>query len=234
MNRLFLNAPQATARLRLTRAGLMVAMVAAGLVLADCKAQAPKGQVVAVVNGQEITGQDLAAEARASGAQQGQTPALVLQRVVARVLLAQSARADGLDRYPGYPSDLARIQQDFLAQKVLKTTVKPPVKPTPQSLSAFIDAHPNIFKDRMRLQADEIKFRSSDDMKSLNGADTLASVASRLQSLNVPFTRETRTIDTAELPPPLAEKLMTVPQVRSSSSAIRISCWASSSKTVSP
>ena len=169
-----------------------------------------KGQVLAVVNGQEVTGQDLASEARADGGGT-QSRQAVVQRVIARILLAQAAHDNKLDSYPGYPSDVGRLQQDFLAQKMLKAAVKPPGKPTPAQQASFIAGHPNIFTNRTRLQADEIRFQSLDDMKSLNGAQTIAAVASRLQSLNVPFTRESRAIDTAELPAPLAEKLMTLP-----------------------
>jgi peptidyl-prolyl cis-trans isomerase C len=189
----------------------MLGLFAASLVLADCNGAPPKGQVLAVVNGQEVTGQDLAAEARATAGKGSQTRQAVLQRVIARVLLAQAAHADKLDRYPGYPSDVARLQQDFVAQKMVKAVVKAPANPAPAQETSFIDAHPNIFKDRMRLQADEIRFQSLDDMKSLDGAQTIPAVASRLQSLNVPFNRESRTIDTAELPPALAEKLLALP-----------------------
>lgn len=209
MNPCFVNPRRPVSSVRgRERAVLALGVLAAAASLAACKGHAPTGQVVAVVNGQEITGQDLAAEARASGAQTRQQ---AMQRVVSRVLLAQSAHAKGLDNYPGYPSEVARLQQDLLAQKALKAVVKPPAKPTPAAVAAFISAHPYMFKDRVRLQADEIKFQSADDMKSLADAANVASVAERLQSLNIPFARQTRTLDTAELPEPLAEKFLSVP-----------------------
>ncbi len=167
--------------------------------------------MLAVVNGQEVTAQDVAAEQRASPAEGRQSPPLVLQHVVARVLLAQGAHAQKLDRYPGFPSDMARIQQSILAQKLLQTTVKPAVKPTPADVDRFIADHPYAFRNRMRVNVDEIRFQSSDNMKSVQGADSLPAVLSRLKTLGMQVDHQSRTADTAQLPTFFAQKLATTP-----------------------
>jgi EpsD family peptidyl-prolyl cis-trans isomerase len=175
--------------------------------LAGCGTPAPKGQVLATVNGREVTGQDLLAEQRASGVQDGGDRRVLLQRVVSRVLLAQAAHARKLDTYPGYPSDVARVQEEFLAQKTLRSVVKPPLASTAAQVTEFMGSHPYMFASRMNIQLDEIRFQTGDGLKSLSGLNEMQAVVSRLKSLNTAFNRQTRTIDTAQLPPVVADQL---------------------------
>jgi EpsD family peptidyl-prolyl cis-trans isomerase len=189
-------------------AGVQVAALA--LALAACKPGGPSGQVVATVNGKEITTQDLLSQARANGNAR-QDPRAVLEEVIARVLLSQSAHTQKLDAYPGYPSDLVRLQQSFLAEKALQQMVKPGAPPTPAEIAAFEAAHPYLFASRAKLQVNEIRFETADNMKSLQGADNLAGVISKLKSVNTPFDQKSQTLDTAQMPTELAAHLVTVP-----------------------
>ena len=193
------------------RNGKTLAVATLALALADCSDHKPTGQVVAIVNNQEITAQDLNAEARGEGAGRAADPKILLQKVVARVLLAQDAHKRGLDRYPGYPSDVARMQQTFLAQKLVQSTVKPLTSPTPQQLNAFMEAHPFTFKNRERIDLTELQIQGSDAVKSVQGIDSLSALTARLKMLNSPVKQQDRTVDTAELPPPLAAKLLSEP-----------------------
>jgi peptidyl-prolyl cis-trans isomerase C len=195
----------------LARAGLCLALCAVVMTAAGCKAKSPSGQVVATVNGKEITGQDLLSEARGSGAKGRQDPRVLLQRVIARQLLAQFGHEQKVDAYPGYPSDLLRLQQDFLAQKALQSVVKPPPPPSASDIAAFEAAHPYVFAKRMRIQTDQIRFQTNDDLKSLAGAADMKGLVSRLTSLNTPFDRQDQTLDTAELPAALADKIVAAP-----------------------
>jgi len=181
------------------------------LTMGGCTAKAPSGQVVATVDGKEVTDQDLSSEARASGAGDHQDPRILLQRVIARVLLADAAHARKLDAYPGYPSDIIRLQQSFLAEKTLQEAVKPPAPPSSAEVAAFIAAHPYAFGNRMRIHLDEIRFQTTDNLNSVSGAVDLPALVSRLKSLSTPFARETRLVDTAQLPAPMADKIATAP-----------------------
>ncbi len=190
-----------------------IAVASLAVLLADCNGHTPTGQVVAVVNNQEVTTQDLGAEARADGpAAASADPKLLLQKVIARILLAQDAHKRGLDRYPGYPSDIARLQQGFLAQKLVQTTVKPVTAPQPGQLSAFMDARPFMFKDRARLTLTEVQMPGADSVKTVQGIQSMSELISRLKALNVTYKQQDRTIDSAELPPPLAQKLASEPE----------------------
>ena len=203
MNRL--NKPQLSRSRWLRRCGAL-SLLAAGLTLQGCNAGAPKGQVVAVVNGQEITYQDLSAEARA-GRVQHADPKALLQKVLGRVLLAQDGHSRGLDRYPGYPSDIARLQQTFLAERVVQTRIKPPTaSPSADDVRAFMLAHPFIFANRMRVELDELHYQNGAGVKGLEQMSDLTEVTTRLKELSVPFDRQTHTVDTADLPAALAQR----------------------------
>jgi len=180
------------------------------LAIAGCKPGGPSGQVVATVNGKEITSQDLVAEARATGNTRGSAQAL-LQEVIARNLLAQSAHDQKLDAYPGYPSDLVRIQQTFLAEKAVGKIVKPVGPPAPAAVAAFEAAHPYQFAQRAKVQVNEVRFETADNLKSMEGVDDLPGVVSKLKALNTPFEQHTQTLDTAQMPDPLAARIVAAP-----------------------
>jgi EpsD family peptidyl-prolyl cis-trans isomerase len=182
-----------------------------GLLLADCSAPTPKGQVVAVVNGQEVTVQDINSEAIAEGPRRTSDPKVLLQKVIARVLFAQQAHTLGLDQYAGYPADQNRIKQTFLAQKAASKLVTPPPPPTPAQIQAFIDQHPTIFKDRSRISVDEISFDPSVNANMLQTESTLSGLASRLKSIDAQFQQQSRVLDTADLPPQFDQKLESQP-----------------------
>ena len=181
------------------------------LALSGCgRHGAPHGQVVAVIDGQEVTFQDLAAQSRADG-QPREDPRVLLQKVLGRVLLAQEAKRRGLDRYPGYPSDLAAIQQSFLAQKEVRTVVKPTSAPTPAQVSSFIAARPAAFARREKIVVNEIVIHDALDKKALQEPDGIDQLERKLNTLNATFDKRQLEVDTAELPPPLASRLLDAP-----------------------
>jgi EpsD family peptidyl-prolyl cis-trans isomerase len=182
-----------------------------GLLLADCSARTPKGQVVAVVNGQEVTVQDINSEAIAEGPRRTSDPKVLLQKVIARVLFAQQAHTLGLDQYAGYPADQNRIKQTFLAQKAASKLVTPPPTPTPAQIQTFIGQHPTIFKDRQRISVDEISFDPSVNANMLQTETTLSGLAARLKSIDAQFQQQSRVLDTADLPPQFDQKLEAQP-----------------------
>jgi peptidyl-prolyl cis-trans isomerase C len=182
------------------------------MALQACHGGAPKGQVVATVNGQEITYQDLSAEARAERVQRAD-PKAILQKVIARVLFAQDAHNKGMDRYPGYPADIKRLDQTFLAERNVQSQLKPPnTAPSSTELRAFELARPFVFANRMRIELDELHFANNTGVKGLEQMTDLSQVTERLKSLGVPVDRQTRTVDTADLPPPLAQRFASAPE----------------------
>ena len=197
-------------RVRLRRAPIFIAGTLASIVLSGCGAKMPKGQVVAVVNGEEVTTQDLQAEQRALGTGPV-SPRVLTQRVVDRVLLAQAAHAERLDADPGLPADMLRLRQDYLVQRLIRADVKPAPPPTPGQVDGFIRSHPLLFAERARLSLSELRFEGVDDSKTLQGLTSLDAIEARLKMLNTTVVRSTVTLDTAQVPAELAAKLLAQP-----------------------
>ena len=170
---------------------------------------------MATVGGKEITLQDVRAEGRASGvpptAGQAADVAL-LDRVVDRTLLAQSAHAQKLDQTPEAPSDLARIEQAWRADKAAKRLLVGLTPPTDAAAQAFITAHPYAFAKRQRVSARTITLAYSPTLLSQlktypNYDDALAF----LKRLGVALKTGQGEVDTAQLPTAAATQLASTP-----------------------
>jgi EpsD family peptidyl-prolyl cis-trans isomerase len=175
-----------------------------------CREHQTGGQVIATVNGQEITPQDLQAEARSNPALAQADTSVLLQRVIARALLAQAAHSRQMDRYPGYPSDIARLKQDFIAQRLVRSSLTTPPTPTPADLAKVMADNPYSFARRQNVTVDDITMQPpSGSMQSLEALKYPSDIMARVTRLSIPNSRKTLTLDTAKVPPALAAKLST-------------------------
>lgn len=96
---------------------LAILMAALAVLLAGCREKAPEGQVVAVVNGEEVTRRELATE---PGAANGDAPqselAAMLSGVVDRKLAAAEAKRLELDKTPRFVAQAERLQEVMLSR----------------------------------------------------------------------------------------------------------------------
>lgn len=121
-----------------------------------CHKPPATGQVLATVGGRDVTLQDVRAEGRAEHVPAGvgrATDAALLQRVIDRTLLAQSARAQKLDQTPEAPSDLARVEQSWRAEKAASRILAGLATPTEAEGLRFIANHPFAFARREQVSA---------------------------------------------------------------------------------
>jgi hypothetical protein len=182
------------------------------MLTASCSEQGTKGQVIATVNGQEITPQDLQAEARSSAALAKADSSILLQRVIARALLAQAAHNRAMDRYPGYPADVARLKQDLIAQRLVRSSLKPPPTPTSADLAKVMADNPYTFARRESVTVDDINMLPPPgSVETLESLKYPSDIMARLTRLSIPNSRRTLTFDTAKVPAPLAARLSTAP-----------------------
>lgn len=174
---------------------------------------APTGQVVAVVDGSEITLQDLQSEARARGVSFDDVPlAGLLDPVVDRTLLAHEARALSLDRRPTYPVDHHRIEQLLLAKQLTDQLIGTPVGPSQAQVAALIASEPFLFEHRQRLRLAQIRFEADDALMTLIGdTPTITALRTRLKQLAVPNEETVVTADSADLDAKLNQTLLTLP-----------------------
>lgn len=205
-------------RSRGARRFMMVATVASAAVLLTACEKKVGGQVVAVVNDEEITQQELRAEAEAAQIPVGQDIRKVgpgiLQRVVERNLLADYAREQGLDRGPEYVARRRQLEQTLLASLAMRKIIGTPAKPTEADVTRFINTQPTIFAQRQRLTLDQVRFPTPADPKQVQELTKLGSVAAveaRLKSQGVNVQRGQPVLDTASVAPMIAKQIVALP-----------------------
>ena len=194
--------------------GVLAALVLiVGVSLLLHRGGAPHGQVLATVDGAEVTVQDLEAEARASGVPDlPSTRAVLLDRVINRRLLAQSAHQQHLDQIPTAPSDLARVEQTWLAQQALRQVLTAPGPPDPEALARFEASRPFSFAKRTSSTLDTLTVLGGERLaSSLQSFTDLDLAATFVRRLGLKAVRATSAVDSAQLPPQIAARLAAAP-----------------------
>lgn len=207
------------ARLRWSRRLLVGATITGGaglaatalllVALAVQRASPPHGQVLAKVDGAEVTVQDVLAESRASAVPDwATTRAALLDRVISRRLLAASARRQKLDRTPEGPSDRGRVEQTWLAQLALSKVLTPVRTLDPSSLQKIKLENPYSFDRRTSYDLDSLTVAAGAQLAdTLRGFSDLDLAAAALSRLGLPTTRALSAVDTATLPATVAAQL---------------------------
>lgn len=184
-------------------AGIIIALAA--LSLAGCGKEAT-GQVAAVVNGEEITLQEINAELASRPVPEGVDKKLVqqaaLQKIVERRLLAQAAREDGLDQTPDYLLRERQLRDALLVQLMGQRAERALKVPDQQEIDRFIADNPLMFGERKVLTIDRIQFalpQNMDELKALEDDHSMDAVAARLRTMGIQFRRDTPRVDAATL-----------------------------------
>ena len=183
-----------------------------GLVMTH-KVRPPRGQVLATVDGSEITVQDVQAEARASGVPDfANTRNALLEQVISRRLLAASAKRQHLDRTPTAPSDLARLQQNWLAQLALRRILAPIAPPDAVTVAKVRASHPYSFAKRTIYTLDTLTIIGGGSLGSqLRSYTNLDAAQAFIKRLGVPALRRSASVDSAQLPLDTAQRFASLP-----------------------
>ena len=191
--------------------------VIAAVLISGCNKE-PGGQVVAVVDDQEITLQDVRAQATAENitnkaALDAATPAIV-QRLVDRSVLSDYARENNLDRGPEYVARRRQMEESLLAYLALRKLVGNLDQPTAAEARAYIAANPLSFAQRQRLALDQIRFAKPAQYRMIQEVTRLGSldaVEAKLRADGVKFARVPASFDTGTVDPALAKKIAGLP-----------------------
>ncbi|MEM8770107.1 MAG: EpsD family peptidyl-prolyl cis-trans isomerase [Pseudomonadota bacterium] len=113
------------------------------------KTQSGKTQVVAKLDSREITIIDLRSEMARLGLSPNDETAepAALQAIITRAVLADAAREAGLHREPEALRQMARAQEQALADIYLANASQPP-EPTREEIDDFIAGNPELFRKR--------------------------------------------------------------------------------------
>lgn len=199
--------------MRVNKAGLTVAAAAAMLAAGGCTKKVG-GQVVAVVDGQEITQSELNAELNGQAipptADRKAVMAQLLQQIVNRKLLVGRAKEQGLDKAPTYLAQIQRAQDATLINMLAANAGKTIPVPDAAAASKFMTDNPSLFAGRKRYQLDQIVFGANANptlTAKLRAAKTMTEVDAALKELGIPFQRGNATLDSAAIPPAAAAQI---------------------------
>jgi len=164
------------------------------------------GQVVAVVEGHEITSLELrnelsgfsSADPKVMKAARDQA----LQQIIIRTLLADRAREQKLDKVPQYTLQVRRGQQTLLAQMYESKMFQGVTPPTKQEAENYVSNNPSRFVDRRIFILDRIAAPAGQIKKEkLEALKSLEELKAMLDAQATPYQESAAAIDTLTAPP---------------------------------
>lgn len=176
----------------------------------------PSGQVVATVDGKEITNLQLRAELGGFGSRD---PAVMkaaqqqaLQQIILRELMASAARKDKLDKGSDFTIQVDRGSDTLLSQLYQRKLAAKVTQPTKADAEAFVASRPAMFSNRKVLFVDQvIAAPNKVDPERLRPLKTLDSVRSLLDAEAVQYQQNAVVIDTLSADPRLVEAISKLP-----------------------
>ena len=178
----------------------------------------PRGQVVATVDGKEITLTQLNAELAGANTPTPEARKKVEQEalgmIIEREALAQAARDQGLDKTPAFTVQKQRLEDNLLAQTLASKVADSVPAPTREEVERYMADHPEFFSQRRIFAIDQIRMARPTDpklLKELQPLHTLADIESLLQREQVKYQRGTATLDAIRANPKLVEDILRLP-----------------------
>ncbi|MEK6636927.1 MAG: peptidyl-prolyl cis-trans isomerase, EpsD family [Pseudomonadota bacterium] len=203
---------------------LSVSAIALAMTLSACggkdDAKLEKGQVLATVNGTDVTANELNAELvgaqlPAAGEQRKSVEMQALQGLVDRTILADIARERGIDKSPIYIAQKRRAEESLLVQ-ILQRDIASKVSPTtPSEAKSFMESNPQLFAERKIFQLDQIQFQVPQDMNKLKAYEplkTMEEIALQLTRDGLAYRRAPGSLDPASTNPLILNQLMSKPE----------------------
>ena len=194
-------------------------LFAAPLALAACGGNdaAPTGQVVANVNGEEITTTDLDAELSGATAPtaegQKNLQRMALENIINRTILAQAAEAEGLGKGPEFAVIERKAKQAALVERLQRKVGDAIPKPANEEIDNFIAENPSMFSNRRVFVVDQIIVPQANRelAKALEPAKTMADAKAVLQQRNIQVNETVGVIDSLTIPPQAAQQIAALP-----------------------
>lgn len=192
---------------------LSLALLASGC---DRKAE---GQTVAVVNGEEITVNELNTELANANlppdVDRKQVTARVLQTMIDRRLLAQQAREENLDKSPDYLSRQRRLTEDLLIGMLAQRQMNTAQLPSAAEVSRLQATRPQMFANREVWSLEQLQYPTPTDPKlqqRIAATKSLDELASVLTQSGVKFERGRNRIDSAVVPSDMYRSISMLPR----------------------
>lgn len=208
--------------MRLTNQFLCLLLIGSSVVLTSCgkkdetTSKKSDTQVVATVNGEEITihqvNFQLARMGQMSEAQGKVAAKQVLTRLVEMQLLKQKAIETKLDKDPAVLQAMESSKDQMLAQAYLEKLMTKTPKASTAETDTFYKEHPELFENRRVFRLQELivsvsKDKSAETETSLKAIKGINEIATWLKDKNLPFTINSNVKAAEQLPLELLKKL---------------------------
>lgn len=166
--------------------------------LAACHRATPDAQLVARVNGVEISAHEIHTNASTSVAQ-------AVEKVIDRELLVQKALEAGLERDPVVKDSIDNARRQVLAQAYLDRAASAATQPSREEVRAFYAENPALFAERRIYRMRELIVSAPAELVDVLRAEAaragdLDQVAAWLKARNATFTAATETQPAEQLP----------------------------------
>lgn len=193
------------------KASLLLGLAMTALLAAcDDKPKTPTGQVIATIDGEDVTIHELNAETSLAQAPPEVPRKTIeteaLQRVIERRIIADAARERKLDKNPNFILQQRRAEDVLLAQALQADIAAKVPKVTREAAQKYIDEHPDQFAERKVYTIDQIAFLRPPQtaLIGLQNATTLPQVETILKDAGIEYRRQPATLDTLRVDPRLA------------------------------
>lgn len=208
---------------KFTAASTLVIVLCVGLTgckfhIPGTQAKTPAGQVVATVDGQEITIRQLQAELGnatfPTPAVQKQAQQRALQLIIQRKILAKAAVDQKIDKSPTFAVDRDRAIENLEVQLLAQKTAQNVPPPSKEEVDQFISTHPNVFTHRKIFLVDQIGTgfpQNQQQLDALKPLKTMEEVEAYLKSQNIRYVRAQATIDALGTDPKMIETVAALP-----------------------
>jgi peptidyl-prolyl cis-trans isomerase C len=202
---------------------MLTAAIAASFTLAGCDqvkklvGGKPKGQVVATVDGQEITSLELRQEMNGFSSRDPkitkQAQQQALQQIILRRLIVEKAKEQKLDKSADYTLQVRRGEEGLLTQlyeRKLATALPPPTK---QEAESYVTDHPDQFANRKILTLDQLIAAPNNklDPQKLASLKTLEEVKAYFDANTVPYQESSGEIDSLTANPQMMAQISKLP-----------------------
>jgi len=181
-------------------------------------AKAPSGQVVATVDGKEITLRELEVELNGVNTPDAKTRKAAeqqaLQLIVDRTILADEARKEQLDKTPDFALQQQRTIDGLLAQTLQAKLATAIPTPSDEEAQRFINDNPDIFAQRKIFVVDTIRMAPPKDPNLINGLKplkTLPEVEDYLTANHIEHGRTSGNIDAVGADPKMVNQIVKLP-----------------------
>jgi EpsD family peptidyl-prolyl cis-trans isomerase len=204
------------------RARTLLLIATAALALAGCEKlgiggkSAPKGQVVATLDGQEITvlevNAELAGTAIPPTMSRRDAEKVALENIITRRMLSKAAEERELNKRPEFLLQERRASEQLRVQALARDIAAKVVTPTRDEAEKFMSENPFLFANRQFLIMDQIQFLRPENIEKLGleGAKTMPQVEQILTANNVQFRRQPASLDTLGANPAFVKEVTTV------------------------